>query len=57
MPEGLTLEEASVQLTRELIQYAFHYPDEPSAIVDQDVDGYSIIGRNTASRSSPFFEP
>ena len=42
MPEGLSLEEAAAQLTRTLLGHAFHYPDEPRDIVEQDVDGFPL---------------
>jgi pimeloyl-ACP methyl ester carboxylesterase len=37
-----SLEEASARLTRTLVGYAFHYPDEPRSLVDEDVEGYPL---------------
>jgi alpha-beta hydrolase superfamily lysophospholipase len=42
MPEGLPLEEAVTHMTKALTSYAFHFPDEPSWLVAEDVDGYPL---------------
>ncbi len=42
MPEGLSLEDAATHITRALTTYAFHFPDEPSWLVTEDVDGYPL---------------
>jgi pimeloyl-ACP methyl ester carboxylesterase len=42
MPTGLSLEDAAAQLTETLLSYAFHFPDEPREIVDEDVDGFPL---------------
>lgn len=58
MPEGLSLEEAAAHLTRTLTRYAFHFPDEPDWLVEEDVDGYPLRPRgNVPSWASPSVPP
>jgi hypothetical protein len=42
MPEGLSLEDAAAQLTRNLMTHAFHFRDEPRWLVTEDLEGYPL---------------
>lgn len=57
MPDGLSLEDAAAHVTKAITGYAFHFPDEPRWLIDEDLDGYPLRESGTvpswASASVP----